>query len=118
MFKPIVMASALVLALGSAAALAQNAQGAATSARTHRVEGVESSPYNPNAPGSPEDKAAARKDDRNCLRETGSLIPAKKGHCLPVTGRTYTKDDLDRTGERKLGPALEKLDPSITTRGH
>ncbi|GLQ46969.1 hypothetical protein GCM10007862_20200 [Dyella lipolytica] len=55
--------------------------------------------------------------DRNCIRDTGSLIPAKKGECLPVAGRSYTKHDLDNTGERTLGPALEKLDPSITVRG-
>jgi hypothetical protein len=55
--------------------------------------------------------------DRNCLRDTGSLIPAKKGECLPVTGRTYTKQDIDSTGAHTLGPALQRLDPSITVRG-
>jgi hypothetical protein len=52
--------------------------------------------------------------DRNCLRDTGSLIPPKKGDCLPVTGRSYSKDDIDNTGAHTLGPALERLDPSIT----
>ncbi len=61
---------------------------------------------------------AARPDDRNCIRETGSHIPAKKGQCLPVTGRSYSQQDLQRTGEPKLGPALQKLDPSVTVRGH
>jgi hypothetical protein len=56
--------------------------------------------------------------DHNCIRDTGSRIPPKQGECLPVTGRSYSKDDLDRTGERTLGPALEKLDPSITVRGN
>lgn len=56
--------------------------------------------------------------NRNCLRDTGSLIPAKKGECLPVAGRSYTKQEIDATGETTLGPALEKLDPAITTRGY
>jgi hypothetical protein len=56
--------------------------------------------------------------DRNCLRDTGSLIPPKKGECLPVFGRTYTKDDIDSTGAHTLGPALERLDPSITVTGN
>jgi hypothetical protein len=55
--------------------------------------------------------------DPNCIRDTGSLIPAKQGQCLPVSGRTYSKKDIDNTGESQLGPALEKLDPSITVRG-
>lgn len=61
---------------------------------------------------------AARLNDRNCIRDTGSLIPAKKGHCLPVAGRSYSQQDLQRTGEPELGAALQKLDPSITVRGH
>jgi hypothetical protein len=56
--------------------------------------------------------------DRQCIRDTGSLIPPKKGECLPVAGRSYTKQDIDSTGENTLGPALEKLDPAITTRGY
>lgn len=56
--------------------------------------------------------------DRNCIRDTGSLIPPKKGECLPVFGHSYTKDDIDNTGERTLGPALQKLDPSITVHGN
>ena len=61
---------------------------------------------------------AARPNERNCIRETGSHIPAKKGQCLPVNGRSYSQQDLQRTGEPELGRALQKLDPSITVRGH
>jgi len=68
--------------------------------------------------GQPSTQHAAPPDDRNCIRETGSHIPAKKGHCLPVAGRSYSQQDLQRTGEPELGRALQKLDPSITVRGH
>jgi hypothetical protein len=70
------------------------------------------------ASSQPSAPPAARPDDHNCLRETGSHIPARKGHCLPVNGRSYTQEDLLRTGEPELGRALQKLDPSITVRGH
>lgn len=56
--------------------------------------------------------------DRNCIRDTGSLIPPKKGQCLPVAGRSYSKQDLDSTGKTTLGPALQQLDPSVSVRGH
>lgn len=55
--------------------------------------------------------------DRQCIQNTGSLIPAKKGECLPVPGRSYSKEELDATGQTTLGPALQQLDPAITTNG-
>ncbi|OOG54391.1 hypothetical protein [Rhodanobacter sp. C03] len=55
--------------------------------------------------------------DRNCIRDTGSLIRARKGECLPVTGRSYSRDELQRTGSPNTGRALQMLDPSIGS-GH
>jgi len=52
--------------------------------------------------------------DRQCLRSTGSVVPAKAGTCLPVTGSSYSQQELQNTGEQNIGPALRKLDPSIT----
>jgi hypothetical protein len=72
------------------------------------------------AQGSVNGAATATKpatNDSQCVRDTGSHIPPKPGQCLPVAGRVYTQDDIQRTGERQLGPALQKLDPSITVRG-
>ena len=63
------------------------------------------------------DKQAVKPGDRNCIRDTGSLIKAKPGQCLPVAGRSYGHDDLDRTGKTRVGPALQDLDPSISVRG-
>ena len=55
--------------------------------------------------------------DRNCLRHTGSLIPPKKGECMPVVGRSYSGDELRRTGTQDNARALQMLDPSISL-GH
>lgn len=58
-----------------------------------------------------------RPGDRNCLRSTGSLIPAAPGHCLSVPGRSYSQQDLRRTGQIDTSRALQQLDPSISL-GH
>lgn len=55
--------------------------------------------------------------DRSCLQQTGSLIRAKKGTCLPVAGRSYSADDLRRTGTPNTARALQMLDPSVSV-GH
>lgn len=57
--------------------------------------------------------ALPKPGDRDCLRSTGSLIPAKPGHCLPVAGRTYSQKDLRRTGALTTADALRMLDPGI-----
>ena len=68
-------------------------------------------------PAAPKHASPIKPGDRQCIHDTGSLIPAKKGECLPVTGRSYTKDDIDATGARTLGGALRRLDPAVTIRG-
>lgn len=52
--------------------------------------------------------------DRNCIRDTGSMIPVKKGQCLQgVSGRSYSAEDLRNTGQPKTADALRMLDPAI-----
>ncbi|MGO1001498.1 hypothetical protein [Lysobacter sp. CA196] len=59
-------------------------------------------------------KTEQRKHDPNCLRHTGSrLQPRNKDGCLAGAGRSYSRDDLDRTGEVDVGDALRKLDPRL-----
>jgi hypothetical protein len=60
------------------------------------------------------DHRLVKPGDRNCLRHTGSLIPPKQGECLPVHGRSYSGDELRRTGAINNARALQLLDPSIT----
>jgi hypothetical protein len=65
----------------------------------------------------PGHRSPIKPGDRNCIRDTGSLIPPKKGECLPVMGRSYTQKDIQSTGQTTLGPALQQLDPAITVSG-
>ncbi|MGJ7901878.1 hypothetical protein [Lysobacter sp. 1R34A] len=60
------------------------------------------------------DKAGKHRHDPNCLRHTGSrLQPRGKDGCIGGAGRSYSRDDLDRTGEVDVGEALRKLDPRL-----
>jgi hypothetical protein len=100
-----ILVSLLLLAgvSASASVLAQNPPSSTNTPTTSTSKQVAASPLKPG--------------DRNCLRDTGSLIPAKPGHCLSVPGRSYGREDIQRTGEPTLGPALRDLDPSITYGG-
>jgi len=55
-------------------------------------------------------------DSSHCLTETGSAIKRASGNCMPVNGRSYTREDMDRTGATTVGGALTQLAPGITSR--
>jgi len=57
-------------------------------------------------------KHSAAAEIPGCLTHTGSRI-ADKGKCRG-TGRSYTGEDLKRTGATTVGGALPLLDPEIT----
>ncbi len=57
-------------------------------------------------------KSSAAAQNPSCLTDTGSRIGGK-GKCR-ATGRSYTSDDLERTGKTTIAGALALLDPSIT----
>lgn len=63
-------------------------------------------------------------NNRNCLQDTGSRITAsanakarkagkKERECANSPGRSYSKEDIDRTGQTDTASALRQLDPSI-----
>lgn len=66
-----------------------------------------------------QNKADAKDEaaDRNCLKYTGSRLAPRadsKGRkCVNATGRSYNRDDIDRTGAVDLGDAIRKLDPAV-----
>lgn len=104
-----------MLAIGIAAAVmtlpvrAQNAPASSQDAHLRAIPGGQVSAYQP---------PDAAKSGASCVRDTGSAVQRKNGECVPVNGKSYSKDQLDRTGEKNLGPALQKLDPSISSTGH
>jgi hypothetical protein len=59
--------------------------------------------------------------DRKCLQYTGSRIRAYdprtgKRPCMAGPGSSYSRDDLDSTGQVDLAKALRQIDPAIS--GH
>lgn len=65
----------------------------------------------------PDQHAVPAPGSRNCIRDTGSHIPPPKGQCLPVAGRSYSQQDIQRTGAVDVGQALQMLDPSVRVSG-
>jgi len=63
----------------------------------------------PNAKAKPATAAVVK--DPSCLTETGSRISGPK--CRGY-GRSYSNEDIERTGQTSAGDALSLLDPSIT----
>ncbi len=75
----------------------------------------------------PDANAAIAQQDQNapkplseerCLRETGTLIKRRdkdgKPACIQqVPGRSYSNEDISRTGQTDLADALRQLDTSI-----
>jgi len=52
-----------------------------------------------------------------CVADTATRIPVKEHDCAGF-GRTYTQEDIQRTGQPDTAQALRLLDPSLTVHGH
>ena len=70
------------------------------------------------------DASDARVNDRNCLRQTGSMITTSQNakarragkaedKCANAFGRAYDREDIERTGATDVAQALRMLDPAI-----
>ena len=71
-------------------------------------------PQSANQQVSPQQRQVIQPGDRDCLRDTGSLIPAKDGQCLQgAIGRSYSGQELRNTGQPKVSDALRMLDPAV-----
>ena len=57
--------------------------------------------------------ATAMAKDPTCLTETGSRISAGPTQCRGI-GRSYSNDDIQRTGQTSAADALGLLDSSVT----
>jgi len=66
-------------------------------------------------PSSPDPaKATANaKPPAGCVAQTATRLPVKDDACAGF-GATYSKQDVDNTGQTTLDRALPMLDPSVT----
>lgn len=106
-----------LLGLIGALALAMDtqAQTPATDAPAPTAADVAAAPAG--AAATPADAEQAPR--HNCLRSTGTRIRSRdKDGCLHVysPSRVYSRADIERTGETEISEALQRLDPSISTR--
>jgi hypothetical protein len=58
-------------------------------------------------------KPVAASQPAGCVSGDGSRIAAAQGNCAQF-GRSYTQEDIQRTGETTVGGVLRDLDPAIT----
>jgi hypothetical protein len=57
--------------------------------------------------------ASTAQNNPACLKETGSRVPSAGASCSGF-GRSYSSDDISRTGSPTVGGSLRLLDPSLT----
>ncbi len=63
------------------------------------------------------DAATETPADSRCLRETGTRIKRRDDNgCLTASGRSYSREEIQRTGAFNLGEAIQKLEPSARAR--
>jgi hypothetical protein len=70
-------------------------------------------PTSSNAPANAadsQDASTPAKDNRNCLKSTGSMVQRKDG-CTTngANGQTYDQDDIRRTGATNTSSAIREL---------
>lgn len=104
LLAPVAMLAADTVAEPAAAATSSTETSATTPAATA------TEPTTPAAVSADKPRALEQ-----CDKATGSMIrPSKKNDCKPpgsLPTRTYTKEDIERTGEIDINQALRKLDP-------
>lgn len=74
------------------------------------VAGCATTNMSGNSPGTP---SVARTNDQHCGLQSASRLPANGANCQ-VAGRSYSGEDVDRTGKTSAAEALAILDPSIS----
>lgn len=109
--KMLMLPLIVVLATSAGTAMAQSAT-SSTPSESSQVKVAPAAPMT----------AAEKSAESFCLRETGTHLHAivkVKSHsesavqCARDPGRSYSREDIARTGEINTADALRKLDPSI-----
>lgn len=67
-------------------------------------------------PTTPPKTAAAATLPPECVGQTATRLPVKDGTCAGF-GNTYSKQDIDNTGQTTADKALALMDPSVRA-GH
>jgi hypothetical protein len=67
-------------------------------------------------PPAPQTADAKSKPPLGCVSDTATRLPASRNECKGV-GSTYTKQDIDNTGQIYLQEALRDLDPTVRVSG-
>ncbi len=65
-----------------------------------------------NNAGLRQQSAASQAQNSACLNQTGSRIADRPANCMEF-GRSYSNDDVKRTGYVVTGDALRHLDPAV-----
>ncbi|MDR0182785.1 hypothetical protein [Lysobacter arvi] len=111
-----VMATALTAVVLGLCAFGASAQTASADAQAQ----VQSAPVQADAAASADAQATAdtkRTSNVGCVKDTGTNIrprDPKTGKPLCIgPGRSYSREQIDRTGQTDLADALRRLDPSV-----
>jgi hypothetical protein len=67
-------------------------------------------------PPAPQSAADKSQPPPGCVSDTATHLPVSPNECKGV-GSTYTKQDIDRTGQVYLPDALRELDPTVRLSG-
>lgn len=70
----------------------------------------------PPAPAKSTTAVAETQQRAGCVGTTATRLRVSPGECTGF-GSTYTKQDLERTGQVDTKDALRELDPALTVRG-
>lgn len=49
----------------------------------------------------------------HCLKDTGTRITPKDGHCVNAPGQVISHEDIERSGATNAAEALRDLSPSV-----
>lgn len=113
--KSSLLAAALLSACAFAAAAQSAPADAAAPAGSAQTGSVTSDAPRESSAANDSTQAAAKnpRRDPTCLTQTGSRVQARGNTTCAGYGRSYSREDLDHTGEVDVGQALRKLDPRL-----
>jgi hypothetical protein len=115
--SPAIAALAVVLGMCAFGATAQTAVDAQAQAQAQAAPTQVDAAVSADAQAASDPPAKERNSNVGCVKNTGTNIrprDPKTGKALCIgPGRSYSREQIDRTGETDLADALRRLDPSV-----